>query len=244
MAEILIQGIAQHPHLFTPSAPQGTTERRYSINALIHKTSPELPALIAAVEAAKVATFPGGMPANANTCLTDLATIGGTDPRLHDYYRLTCATKEDQGQPSVLDAMKQPSINPNVIQPGDMVWVAGNITGYTIGNQGVKCYLNATMATGQKGNIPTELLSARPSAEVLFANVPATVEPPVAAAPPPVAAAPPPVAAAPPPAVHQMTVSAQGATYEAMIANGWTDETLIANGHMLPPGGQPLSFMG
>jgi hypothetical protein len=34
-----------------------------------------------------------------------------------------------------------------------------------------------------------------------------------------------------------------GATYEAYIAAGWTDETLIANGMMLPPGGVPTSFI-
>ena len=40
-----------------------------------------------------------------------------------------------------------------------------------------------------------------------------------------------------------MTQSAGGATYEAMIQVGWTDETLIQAGHMLPPGGVMPSFM-
>lgn len=34
--------------------------------------------------------------------------------------------------------------------------------------------------------------------------------------------------------VRQMTASAQGASYEQMISNGWTDATLIQHGHMLP----------
>lgn len=36
------------------------------------------------------------------------------------------------------------------------------------------------------------------------------------------------------PAAHIMTASAGGATYEELIAAGWTDDTLIQHGHMLP----------
>jgi len=39
-----------------------------------------------------------------------------------------------------------------------------------------------------------------------------------------------------------MTPAAQGASYEAMLAAGWTDETLIAQGMMLPPNGVAPSF--
>jgi len=40
---------------------------------------------------------------------------------------------------------------------------------------------------------------------------------------------------APPPApVRQLTALARGATYEQLIANGWTDELLISQGLMLP----------
>jgi len=54
------------------------------------------------------------------------------------------------------------------------------------------------------------------------------------AAPPP----PPPQQSAPPPPppsgpVYVMTSSANGATREAMLAIGWTDEGLLANGHMI-----------
>jgi len=35
-------------------------------------------------------------------------------------------------------------------------------------------------------------------------------------------------------AVHQMTAKAAGATYEAMIAKGWTDAMMIEQGFMLP----------
>jgi len=56
-----------------------------------------------------------------------------------------------------------------------------------------------------------------------FVQVPPPAVPAVPVAPPPVPAAP----------VHQMTALAQGASYEACIAAGWTDATLVANGLMV-----------
>lgn len=58
---------------------------------------------------------------------------------------------------------------------------------------------------------------------------PAILAIPGAPVPPPPAVAPP----SPAPAARQMTAAAGGATYEAMIAGGWTDITLIQNGMML-----------
>jgi len=39
---------------------------------------------------------------------------------------------------------------------------------------------------------------------------------------------------APPPPMRRMTAAANGATYDAMIAQGWTDALLIQHGMMLP----------
>lgn len=62
----------------------------------------------------------------------------------------------------------------------------------------------------------------------MVASAPAPTQAP--AAPPP--AAPPP--AAPPAApVRQMTAAANGATYEQMIAAGWTDDLLVQHGMMI-----------
>ena len=58
------------------------------------------------------------------------------------------------------------------------------------------------------------------------AQVPATMPAPVVAAPAPAMLAP---AAVP---VKTMTAKAAGATYEAFIANGWTDEKMVAEGYM------------
>jgi hypothetical protein len=55
-------------------------------------------------------------------------------------------------------------------------------------------------------------------------NAAGTTAPP----PPPAPDAPPP----PPASTHMMTAKANGATYEAMIAKGWTDDLLIQHGMM------------
>lgn len=78
------------------------------------------------------------------------------------------------------------------------------------------------------GSVPT------PAAPVAIAPVPTAVMPSqqfvqVPAAP----AAPVPVPAAPVAPVRQLTAAANGATYEQLIANGWTDATLIQNGLMV-----------
>jgi hypothetical protein len=62
--------------------------------------------------------------------------------------------------------------------------------------------------------------------------------PPAPPAAPPAPPAPPVVAVAPNPAiltppVRQLTAAANGASYEQLIQNGWTDETLRANGLMI-----------
>ena len=64
------------------------------------------------------------------------------------------------------------------------------------------------------------------------APIPVTPNPGFVQVPPPAPApmAPPPAPAAP---VHQMTAAAQGVTYEAYVAAGWSDAQLVQNGLML-----------
>lgn len=79
---------------------------------------------------------------------------------------------------------------------------------------------------------PTSPVPAAPPYTGYMGNVPAPV--PVAAPVPVTPAVPPPVPSAPiaSPSSPVMLPAAQGATYEQMIAAGWTDETLRANGMM------------
>lgn len=62
------------------------------------------------------------------------------------------------------------------------------------------------------------------------APIPVTPNPGFVQVPPPAPMAPPPAPAAP---VRQMTAAAQGVTYEAYIAAGWSDAQLVQNGLML-----------
>ena len=66
------------------------------------------------------------------------------------------------------------------------------------------------------------------------APIPVTPNPGFVQVPPPAAA---PAPMAPPPApvapVRQMTAAAQGVTYDAYVAAGWSDAQLVQNGLML-----------
>ena len=70
---------------------------------------------------------------------------------------------------------------------------------------------------------------------------------PVPGVPAPMAQVPVPGVPAPmaqvPVADHQMTGSANGATYEQFVAQGFTDEQMIVQGYMLPPGGMMPGFV-
>lgn len=74
---------------------------------------------------------------------------------------------------------------------------------------------------------------AAPAGPAAPVAAPAGPVAPVAAPVAPAAPLPPPVPAGP---QYQMTASANGVTREALIALGWTDETLIQHGHMVVVG--------
>ena len=268
MSEILVNGIARYVHAFTPSAPPNTDAGlKYSIEVLVHKSdTAQIQRVQQAIDTEKAITFPNGMSPRGVLCMDDLATDPRNDPRLQEYMAISFSTEASQGQPPVVDMNRQPLINPNQLQAGDLVWVSGNTKGYNIGNTGVKAYLNAIMVTGEKGNIDPALLSSRPGVDQAFANVPGGTGTPQPAAPAPAQYAAPPVAPAPaqyaappaqqvphippappaPPVADQfvMTAAANGVTREQYHAAQWTDEQLIANGLMQPPGGVVPSFMG
>ena len=89
-------------------------------------------------------------------------------------------------------------------------------------------------APAQNGLAPPPLPGAAPAPAPAPVAAPAPAPAPVAAPPMPGAGLlPPPPAAGP---QYQMQPSAQGATREALLANGWTDDQLIAAGHMVRVG--------
>jgi hypothetical protein len=159
------------------------------------------------------------------------------DPRFTGWFVFSCTAKEDD-KPAVVDMQHQPVIDASIVCSGSVVWINAGLSGYTKGTGGVGGWLNGVMATGEIGEFGR--LDGKPNVDQMFANVDGA-----SAAPPSVPAAPtPPVPPSAPPAApqYQMTAAANGATRDAMIAAGWTDELLISNGMMLPPGGVVTSF--
>lgn len=253
------KGIARYVHLVRADAPKGSDKLRYSVDLLIHKQDPQIAAITAAHEAAKANGFPMGFPANGHPCWVDLAVTEPGNVALSQYMCLKATTGVEFGKPETVDANIQPIIDPSLDGnlTSQVIWLSTEIASFDNVSKGTKAYLNGVMATGEQGAIPREVLSSKPTAQQMFAGVSAVApqmgvpvpvpgQQPVAMAPPvpQMPAAPVPPVAPPVAPQHVMTAAAQGATYEAMIAGGWTDEALIANGMMAPPGGVVPAFMG
>jgi hypothetical protein len=124
------------------------------------------------------------------------------------------------------------------IKRGYYVRVSGTVEG-NANPQKPGLYVNLDMVELAAICPPDQLIVSGPSADDAFGAghgggtggaqaLPHT--PPAPGAPAVPAAAPPPPAAGP-----VMLPAAQGATYESMIAAGWTDETLVAHGMMQAP---------
>jgi hypothetical protein len=133
------------------------------------------------------------------------------------------------------------------VKPGYHIQVFGDCMGNGSA-QTPGIYVNHNMVLFIK---PDAEISFGPDAAAVFGGSPVTQALPGAASfpfqPPPVAAAaappvvpnpaflavpPAPVPVAPPAPVRKLTAKAGGATYEQLIAAGWTDPVLIANGLM------------
>lgn len=117
-------------------------------------------------------------------------------------------------------------IRGNGVKPTDRaakpgVYVSPEIVAFVGAGERINSGVDAEQAMG---NAPTQWMPPGMSAVPTPGAAPTPPAPPVA----PSAAPPPP----PPVATHAMLPKANGVTYEAMIANGWTDDTLRANGYM------------
>ena len=133
----------------------------------------------------------------------------------------------------------------DAIRPGDYIQVQGNVR-FNGSSQQPGVYLNFGMAClcgyGKRIVIGPDVSSAGFGASPLPAGAMTAPEggamPPAPAPVAPVAPVAPALPPVPPPApafrqVHQMTAKAGGATYEAMVAVGWTDALLVQEGYML-----------
>lgn len=235
-----------YPHLFQPRAVQQGQEPKYSVAALIRKDDPQVTQIQAAIETEKANGFPSGFPAKAKVCLKDCAVEFPEDPKLANYYVVSCnANAKDK--PPVVDTSMQPVMDPAKVYAGAIAWLHISIYPYNKDvNRGIAAGLNGVMLTGEEGELGR--LDNKPTVEQMFSGVGTPgMTPPVAPQTPAVGATPPPAPPTPPAAppaspAYQMTAAAKGATRDQYLAQGWTDELLIQHGLMLPPNGVSPSF--
>lgn len=238
-----IKGILSFPSIFTPSIAKGATVAKYNGVLLLPPNDPQVATLQADVAQAKLETFPSGYTGQ-DECLTayDVKYAGKDyyDPRFTGWWVFSFTAQADD-KPAVVDMAHQPIVNPGDVHSGIVVYVSAGISGYVKGKGGVGGWLNGVMSTGEV-DPNYGRLDNKPSVEQMFAGVGAGQQ----AAPMPSNVAPkPPVPPqqAPPQPQYVMTAKAAGWTRDALIATGdWTDETLISQGLMQPPGGVQPSF--
>lgn len=140
---------------------------------------------------------------------------------------------------------------PGYINPGDYVQVAGNVKGNNSqGNPGILINHNVVCFSGYGERIhvgvdasqlgfATGPVAGAQAAPVGVPSIPGSVAPTGAPPAPPAVVQPnpsfvPPVPAAPAAPARVMTEKANGQTYEAFIAAGWTDAQLVQHGMMQP----------
>jgi len=234
---MLIKGILSFPALFTPKLAQGATEPKFSAVVLIQPTDPIVAQLQAEVDQAKQNTFPSGYT-GSDECFGayDVKYAGKDyyDPRFSGWYVFSCSAKAED-RPEVVDVNYNKIIDPGSVYSGMVAYVNANISGYVKGRGGIGGWLNGVMITDEAP--PMGRLDNKPSVEQMFASVAPPVPTPTAPMAPPVPtpAAPPTAPPTPSVATLQMTTAAGGATYESMIAAGWTDDTLVAQGMAIRP---------
>lgn len=217
----LIKGILSFSSIFTATIAKGSSEPKFTAMVIMPSNDPQVPALLAEVNAAKLNTYPSGLPANSNICF-DLYEKKVTpdkdyhDPRLVGWYAFTCSAKADD-KPAIVDMAHVPIIDPSQVFSGMNVFVSAGISGYVKGTGGIGGWLNGVMSTGELGQLGR--LDGKPSIEQMFAAAGNAAAP------------------APAPASELlMTAAANGVTYQQYMATpGWTDEMLIAQGLAIKP---------
>jgi hypothetical protein len=241
---ITVKGIISFPTLFTPKVAQGATEAKFNISILLPPNDPQIAVINQLVEQAKLDAFPSGYT-GTDQCLNayDVKFQGKSyyDARFSGWWVFSCSAKADD-RPSVVDTNYQPVLNPSDVYSGMIAHVNAGVSGYVKGRGGIGGWLNGVMITSEDSDFGR--LDGKPSTEQMFAGIgnpgPANTLPPQVAAPPaPMAPPAPPAPVAPVAAQRQMTAAANGTTYEAYVAAGWSDDLLIQNGMMVGPTATP-----
>ncbi len=245
-----VKGLLIFPTVFTPKIPQGSDVAKYSTGVLFPPNDPQVALLNQTVNTEKQNCYPNGFPANANVCFEayDVKYHGKDyyDPKFTGWFLLTCTSPADE-KPVVMNQQRGVVMDSGEIYSGVMALVDLGITGYSKGTGGVGGWLNGIMVMDEA---PYGRLDGKKTAEQMFIDQSpggavaggTTQEQVIANQNQQVPVAPGTAPAAPANAVHQMTAKANGATYETMLANNWTDATLIEHGMMVAPGGVAPAF--
>ena len=238
---MIIKGIMSYPNLFTARKISEDSEPKFGVTILVPKGDPQLVAVKQAIQAQINELFQGVI-SNGNVCLRDCDITYPDNLQLKGYMEIRC-TSNAINRPHVINFNdRQPVMDPAEVYGGAEAYFAITIAGYKMPlSKGVTAYVNGVMITNKEGALGR--LDNRKSAEELFAEVgqglPGAVASVAAPSPPGAITS---VAAPLPPAIRTMTTQANGQTYEDHIKAGWTDELLIQNGLMLPPGGVAPAF--
>lgn len=223
MADVKVKGIISFPNLVTPKRGENPTDdAKYTVTVLIHESDPALAVVKQAFENLKVTS---GWKPHQKIALRDCNLPSFTnvppDPKLAGYWQVSCSSKESM-KPHLVGPDGLPIIDVSLVYAGAEAWVVFNPYSYPNNGGGITAGLNGVMITGNPGALGR--LDNRPTSEAMFGDIVAGVTPPA-----PGGVTPPAPGGA---VVHTMLPAAAGGTYEAMIAGGWTDETLVANGMM------------
>jgi len=236
-----------NPLLVKSGPNMGQPRVSYYIGVAIPKTDAAWPALEAKIKAAAKAGFPTLFDAVGNLVNPQkgfaFKIIDGDDPlnAVKEGFSGHWILKFSNGfAPKVYTkGGAEIIVDPEMVKRGYYVRVAGSVKANgSMQQPGV--FLNFSMveliAHGE------EIISG-PNAQEVFGGTPASVPAGATAAPvantapiatsvtpaPDFATPPPPVIAAP---AKKMTAKANGATYESVTSQGWTDEMLIQHGYM------------
>ena len=156
----------------TPSSPPNTEVKKYSINVLVHKEDPQCDAITKLCEES-IGTSKdlAKLPIDSlRLCFVDMAIESPEETQLKDYMCMRASNKE---KPVLVDSNIQPIIDPSTQIDGNIVFIDCNPYPYNMSkaNRGLTCYLNGVMVTNEKGNLPLESISSKPTASQMFADV-------------------------------------------------------------------------
>jgi hypothetical protein len=238
-----LRGIIIFPTLFTPKIAKGATDAKFSGTLLFPPNDPQVAVITQHVNTEKANAYPSGFPVGTDCCwgLYDDKYKGKDyyNPQFAGWWALSGSARADD-RPHVVTGTPEAGFSviedPSKVYSGCVVDANFGITAYTKGRGGIGGWLNGILFNGEEGQFGR--MDGKSSAEAMFGGPGASPVAPVAH----VAPVAPVAHVAPVAPVHQMTEKAGGATYESHIAGGWTDEMLIAQGMMLPPGGVSTVF--